>query len=192
LWVRVPRLPLKIVRPWCNGSMTGSNPVGQGSNPWGRALRRPACRRTDGPVAQRRGQLPYKETIGGSSPPRTTWRGRQLADHLGLEPGMSTNASRRCPVRLPPGPLQTIRPRGAARSARHPVTVEAMGSNPIGDALTARYANRKSGQAQTLVIVGSTPTCATCWVVLLAAACKAVVTKQAGWATRGSIPSRPT
>lgn len=29
-------------------------------------------------------------------------------------------------------------------------------------------------------------------VVLLAAACKAVVTKQARWATRGSIPSRPT
>ena len=27
-----------------------------------------------------------------------------------------------------------IRPRGAARSARHPVTVEIVGSNPIGDA----------------------------------------------------------
>ena len=26
------------VCPWCNGSMTGSNPVGQGSNPWGHAL----------------------------------------------------------------------------------------------------------------------------------------------------------
>jgi hypothetical protein len=25
-------------RPWCNGSTTGSNPVGQGSSPWGRAL----------------------------------------------------------------------------------------------------------------------------------------------------------
>ena len=23
---------------WCNGSITGSNPVGQGSNPWGHAL----------------------------------------------------------------------------------------------------------------------------------------------------------
>ena len=56
----------------------------------------------------------------------------------------------------------------------------------------ARYANRQSGQAQTLVIVGSTPTCATYWVVLLAAACKAVVAKQARWATRGSIPSQPT
>ena len=25
-------------RPWCNGSTTGSNPVSQGSSPWGRAL----------------------------------------------------------------------------------------------------------------------------------------------------------
>ncbi len=58
--------------------------------------------------------------------------------------------------------------------------------------LLARYANRQSGQAQTLVSVGSTPTCATDWVVLLAAACKAVVAKQAGWATRGSIPSQLT
>ncbi len=56
----------------------------------------------------------------------------------------------------------------------------------------ARYANRQSGQAQTLVIVGSTPSRATFWVVLLAAACKAVVKKQARWATRGSIPSRLT
>ena len=37
-----------------------------------------------------------------------------------------------------------------------------MGSNPIGGAdgieIRARYANRPSGQAQTLVIVGSNPT----------------------------------
>lgn len=51
------------------------------------------------------------------------------------------------------GTLQTC-PRGAARSARLPVTQEVVGSNPIGDALTtARYANRKSGEAQTFVIV---------------------------------------
>ena len=112
--------------------MTGSNPVGQGSNPWGRALKkdregepsaqywahRPTGGRrrrmpeisvqvrvgplqcTNGPVAQRRGQLPYKETIGGSSPPRTTRLGRQLADHPDLESGMLW-------VRLPPGPLST-------------------------------------------------------------------------------------
>ena len=81
--------------------MTGSNPVGQGSNPWGRALRRLACRQTDGPVAQRRGQLRHEEMIGGSSPPRTTRLGRQSADHPGLEPGMLW-------VRLPPGPLQLV------------------------------------------------------------------------------------
>ena len=31
-------------RPWCNGSTTGSNPVGQGSSPWGRALGEPSRR----------------------------------------------------------------------------------------------------------------------------------------------------
>lgn len=36
-------------------------------------------------------------------------------------------------VRLPPEPFPS-RPRGAVRSARHPVTVEIMGSNPIEDA----------------------------------------------------------
>ena len=46
-----------------------------------------------------------------------------------------------------------IRPRRAARSARHPVKVETVSSNPIGDACTARYANRQSGEAQTFVIV---------------------------------------
>ena len=55
--------------------------------------------------------------------------GRQLADHLGLEPGMPWG-------RVPPEPLKTTRPRGAVRSARHPVKVEIMGSNPIGDAST--------------------------------------------------------
>ena len=54
------------------------------------------------------------------------------------------------------------RPRGAVRSARHAVNVEIAGSNPVEGAFAARYANRQSGQAQTLVIVGSTPTCATC------------------------------
>ena len=29
-------------RPWCNGSTAGSNPVGQGSSPWGRALGEPS------------------------------------------------------------------------------------------------------------------------------------------------------
>ena len=85
--------------------------------------------------------------------------GRQLADHLGLEPGMLW-------VRLPPEPLRTITndqwPRGAAWSARLPVTQEIMGSNPIEVAWKmAWYANRQSGQAQTLVTAGSTPALAT-------------------------------
>jgi hypothetical protein len=60
------------------------------------------------------------------------------------------------PDTMQPTPEDT-RPRGAARSARHPVTVEIVGSNPIGDASIARYANRKSGEAQTF---------ATLWVRL--------------------------
>ena len=57
----------------------------------------------------------------------TTWLGRQLVDHLGLDPGMLW-------VRLPSELLTlTTRPRGAVWSARHPVTVEITGSNPVGD-----------------------------------------------------------
>ncbi len=40
-------------------------------------------------------------------------------------------------------PALGTRPRGAARSARHPVTVKVMGSNPIGDA-------RQSGAVRKL------------------------------------------
>ena len=73
--------------------------------------------------------------------------GRQLADHLGLEPGMLW-------VRVPPELLEMkLRPRGADWSARLPVTQEIVGSNPIGDASIARYANWKSGEAQTFVIL---------------------------------------
>ena len=95
-------------------------------------------------------------------------------------------------VRVPPEPFgENIRPRGAAWSARHSVTVEITGSNPVGDASMARYANWLSGEAQTFVSAGSNPACATFWVVVLAAACKAGVTKQARRMTRGSTPSRP-
>ena len=52
--------------------------------------------------------------------------------------------------------------------------------------------NWQSNEAQTFVTAGSNPACATCRVVILVAACKAVVTKQARWMTRGSIPSQPT
>ena len=43
------------MRPWCNGSMTGSNPVGQGSSPWGRACERTFARkRAHRPTGRRR------------------------------------------------------------------------------------------------------------------------------------------
>src|SRR6478735_4253208 len=97
-------------------------------------------------------------------------------------------------VRIPPELLATKHcPRGAAWSARLPVTQEIVGSNPIGDARQHGTQTWQSGEAQTF---------ATLWVrlppvllqrvVFLVAACKTVVTKQARWTTRGSIPSRPT
>ena len=71
--------------------------------------------------------------------------GRQLADHLGLEPGMLW-------VRIPPELLAIeLRPRGAAWSARLPVTQEIVGSNPIGDARQHGTQTWKSGEAQTFV-----------------------------------------
>ena len=43
-------------------------------------------------------------------------------------------------------------PRGAARSARHPVTVEIVGSNPIEDVFeNGTVRKRQSGEAQTFV-----------------------------------------
>src|SRR5262245_60712608 len=42
----------------------------------------------------------------------------------------------------------TPRPRGAVRSARHPVTVEITGSNPVGDAVDGTV--RKLGKAAKL------------------------------------------
>ena len=56
----------------------------------------------------------------------------------------------------------SLRPRGAAWSARLPVTQEIVGSNPIEVAWKmAWYANRQSGEAQTFVTAGSTPALAT-------------------------------
>ena len=51
------------------------------------------------------------------------WPGRQPADHPCSNQGMLR-------VQLPPGPL-TRCPGGPARSGRHALTVESMGSNPI-------------------------------------------------------------
>ena len=58
------------------------------------------------------------------------------------------------------------------------------------DSTVRKLAKRRSSNLRDFV--GSTPTRATDWVVFLVAACKTVVTKQARWTTRGSIPSRPT
>ena len=80
----------------------GSTPAGHSADP-----RRSA---TDGSLTRR----------------RTTWPGRQPADHPSSELGMLG-------VQLPPGPLKC--PGGPARSGRHPLKVKSVGSNPIQGAI---------------------------------------------------------
>lgn len=76
---------------------------------------------------------------------------RQPADHLGSEPGMLW-------VRIPPEQINDC-PRGVAWSARHPVTVEIVGSNPIEDAERDAVRNLAKRQSSNLCdSVGSTPT----------------------------------
>ena len=150
LWVRAPRLPLR-----------GHGPTGRCQH---RTLeirvRLPVTRlEKHGPVVQWQRHLVHTQETMVRFHPGPLRLGRQLADHLGLEPGMPW-------VRLPPEPLQRITndqwPRGAAWSARLPVTQEIVGSNPIEVAgRMARYANRQSGEAQTFVTAGSTPALAT-------------------------------
>lgn len=61
-----------VMRPWCNGSTAGSNPARSGFKSLG------ACfQNNNSPVAQRQRQLSYKESIGGSSPSRTTLLGQR-------------------------------------------------------------------------------------------------------------------
>ena len=210
MWVRVPRLPLR-----------GHGPTGRrrGRNSEIRVRLPVTPLEQHSPVVQRQRRLVHtQETMvrlhpgllvcPGTPIGRAAWLGHRreavvaggcrfdsspghgpvgkLADHLGLEPGMLW-------VRVPPGPFETDRPRGAAWSARLPVTQEIAGSNPVEGAWKkARYANRQSGQAQTLVVCGFDSRLRHFRVVLLTAACKAVVAKEVRWMTRGSIPSQPT
>ena len=81
-------------------------------------------------------RLPWEQETAGSNPAIPTGTfvrfgpGRQPADHSRSDRVMLR-------VRIPPGPStdRAKRPRGAARSARHLVKVEAVGSNPTGGAV---------------------------------------------------------
>ena len=76
-----------------------------------------------------------------------TWLGRQSADHLGLEPGMLW-------VRVPPELLQRNTSSRSSLECSPPCHGGDVGSNPIEDADTARYAIWQSGEAQTFVFCG--------------------------------------
>lgn len=53
-------------------------------------------------------------------------------------------------IKMVPPELFPLPSRGAVRSARHPVTVEIVGSNPIERADTARYAIGKAAELKPL------------------------------------------
>ena len=137
----------------------------------------------NGPVAQRRRRHPYKVTIGGSSPPRTTLRPRYAnrAQRLGLNPSVCgfesrpghngsvgngrppwlrprdvTTAARRCPVRVPPEPLKKHRSSWSSLECSPACHAGDRGFKSRRGRCNemARYANRQSGQAQTLVTCG--------------------------------------
>ena len=115
--------------------------------------------------------------------------GRQTADHLGLEPGMLW-------VQVPPGPLDTALSSWSS--------LECSPACHAGDRgfksrrgrywrIAARYANRQSGQAQTLVICGFDSRLrhlrpCVGWASACPTACKAASSK--GYA--GSTPARRT
>ena len=84
-----------------------------------------SCRFRFDPVAQRQERLPYKQTIGGSSPPGITHTGvaqRKEASVLGTEQCRFESCRR------------YLCPRGPARSGRLPVTQEIARSNRVGGA----------------------------------------------------------
>ena len=94
-----------------------------------------------GPVVQRQRHLVHtQETMVRLHPGPLPPRYANEAERLGLNPSVCGFDSRS-------GHWKRFCPRGAAWSARLPVTQEIAGSNPAGDALDeiARYANRQSG-----------------------------------------------
>ena len=115
------------------------------------------------------------------------WLGRQLADHLGLEPWMSTTATRRCPVRIPPGPLRQHCPRGAAECSPRCQRGDRGFKSHRGRSTKWHGAPiRQSDGFQTSVDVGSTPSRATSttWPSGLVV----VVATLSPWKSRVQIP----
>ncbi len=158
LWVRAPRLPLKTtLGSWSNRKTLVPQSGDPGATPGDSTLKTRSCspaakaaplqgdnRRFEsaqdyfGPgtpnKAERLGLNP--SVCGFDSRSGHMRLGRQPADHFGLEPGMLR-------VRVPPGLLTIQRSRGAARSARLPVTQEITGSNPVEVAFDRHGAVRK-------------------------------------------------
>jgi hypothetical protein len=96
----------------------------------------PSAVRVRGRVARR---ISSKDAHAGSTPAGHS-RGSANGRPPGSEPGNVRSS------RTP----RTIRPRGAVRSARHPLTVETAGSNPAEDTATKHALVVKAGHHTTL------------------------------------------
>ena len=129
LLVRVSRLPLKNTRLWCNGSITDSKPVGQGSNPWGRAGNRALARPLGSEFYQRKQPGEPKDPSAYGQPVP------------GEIPGESTETC--SPV--------------VQRQRRLVHIQETMVRFHPGLLTMPRYANRQSGSAQNRGFAGSIP-----------------------------------
>ena len=112
---------------------------------------------TDGPVAQRQRRHPYKVTIGGSSPPRTTFaQVRQSGRAARLGHRRAALVEGRC-ARLDTGACNLRVVAGSTRSHKPGQP----GATPGPATYMAGYANWHSGEVESLVPVGSSPTSVT-------------------------------
>ena len=140
---------MAVNRGSANGRLRGLEPRDAGSNPAPRTFPKPAGSsngRTGPSERPDVGSIPAPATCSWKSSGRMRSLSRKQVrlDRCGFESHGFRSQERQ---------TTDSRPRGAARSARYPVTVEIVGSNPIGDAdPLARYANWQSGEAQNFVI----------------------------------------
>ena len=160
MWVRVPRLPFDANS--CARGRAAKVPAFQA----GQAGSIPAGHFPSDPVVQRRRLLAYTQITMVRDHPgslSTNAQVRQMVERLGLrlsgcefeshsghlrKHGSVGNwkttlfQTQRCCGFESHSSYSSTRPRGAARSARHPVKVEIRGSNPLGDAFRQHGAVR--------------------------------------------------
>src|SRR5262249_28160602 len=151
-WVRFPQGTLVCIRGSANGRLPGFEPGDEGSNPSPRTelFRESANGKPSGSDPENEGSTPSSRTVG-KGPDTPTGRAARLKPEsvwvrLPLwapdDCRFSIAENARINLQSKISNRKSICLRGAAWSARLPVTQEIVGSNPIGGAWLARYANR--------------------------------------------------